>query len=129
AVCLESPIITILHASTALSVDSSAHKALRRFTLLLSLSLTLIFVALCYEPISLWLFCTIFGFKADVASIARFALVFMIPWPAAIAFRRFFQGILIRNRQEKEMSLAAGLRLTFTVLTLMIGYRLQFDAV
>lgn len=129
AVCLESPIITILHASTALSVDRSAHKALRRFTSLLSLCLTLIFVGLCYEPISLWLFCTIFGFTPDVASIARFALVFMIPWPAAIAFRRFFQGILIRNRQEKEMSIAAGLRLTFTVLTLMIGYRLQFDAI
>jgi hypothetical protein len=129
AVCLESPIITILHASTALSVDHQSHRALGRFTYILSGFLTFIFLALCVEPISGWLLCDVFGLSPSVAKRALVALIFMVPWPASIACRRFFQGILIRNRQEKEMSYAALMRLLFTALVLMIGYRLELDAI
>ncbi len=129
AVCLESPIITILHASTALSVDAQSHRALGRFTCILSGLLTLIFLALCVQPLSAWLFCDVFGLRTSVAELAIVALIFMTPWPAAIACRRFFQGILIRNRQEKEMSYAAIMRLAFTALVLMIGYHLKLDAI
>ncbi len=129
AVCLESPIITILHASTALSVDRQSHRALGRFTCILSGLLTLIFLSLCVQPLSGWLFCDVFGLAPSVAELAIVALIFMVPWPASIACRRFYQGILIRNRQEKEMSYAAIMRLAFTALVLMIGYRLELDAI
>ncbi len=129
AVCLESPIITILHASTALSIDVKAHRALGRLTWLLSGLLTFIFLALCVQPLSSWLLCEVFGLSPSIAQLAIVALIFMTPWPAAIACRRFYQGILIRNRQEKEMSYAAIMRLAFTALVLMIGYQLKFDAI
>jgi progressive ankylosis protein len=129
AVCLESPIIPILHASTALRAYPSAHRVLGRFTLIVSLLLTMLLLGLCYEPISIWLFLHIFGLTHDVATMAQMALLLMVPWPAAIACRRYFQGILIRNRQEAALSWAAMVRLMVTALILLLGLVAQFDAV
>lgn len=129
AICLESPIITILHASTALSGNRLSHRALGRFTWLLSGLLTLIFLSLCVQPLSGWILSSGFGLEPSVLEHAIVALILMVPWPAAIACRRFFQGILIRNRQEKEMSYAALMRLLCTALVLIIGYWLHLDAI
>src|SRR5437762_1468056 len=72
AVFLESPIIMILHASTALSIDKASHRSLGRFTLLACGVLTSIFLVACYQPIYQWLFIDFFGVSLEIAMAARF---------------------------------------------------------
>lgn len=127
--CMESPVLTILHASTALSANHKSHIALRRFTLIISILLTIILLFLCYQPIYVWVFSNVFALTAPILETGKIALILIVPLPAAVAFRRFFQGILIRNRQEKEMSFASIMRLLSTVFVLIIGYYFQLDAI
>ncbi len=121
AVFFESPIIMILHASTALSSNKASHRALWHFMLLLCGIITSIFLALCYQPIYRGLFIGLFGVSEEIASVAQLPFILMIPWPALIAIRRFYQGILIRDHQEKPMATAGIIRLLFTIILLWLG--------
>lgn len=129
AVCLESPIIPILHASTALSQHPKAYHSLGRFTLILSSMLTAVFLLLCYQPIADNLLQSVFGVEDSWLDTARLALILMVPWPAAIACRRYFQGRLIRNREERKLSIAAMVRLMFTAGVLLIGLYAHLDVI
>lgn len=46
-----------------------------------------------------WLFLEVFGTTAQIAAAARPAMLWMVFWPALIAWRRFYQGVMIRNKQ------------------------------
>lgn len=127
AVFLESPIIMILHASTALSKNKKSHEALWTFTLFISGILTSIFLVLCFEPIYNWLFFELFAVSQEIAIAARASFYLMIPWPALIAIRRYYQGYLVRDRQEKSIATAGLIRLLFTVGVLWIGTLYNFD--
>ena len=94
---LESPIIMILHASTALSKGRASRRALGWFTLLLSALLTVLFLALAVEPLYSWLLLSVFRSSTEVAREARPALILLTLWPAIIAWRRYYQGQLIAH--------------------------------
>lgn len=121
AVFFESPIIMLLHASTALSSNKNSHRALWHFMLLLCGIITSIFLAFCYQPIYQWLFIGLFGVSEEIARVAQLPFILMIPWPALIAIRRFYQGILICDHQEKPMATAGIIRLLFTIILLWLG--------
>ncbi len=127
AIFLESPIIMILHASTALSANKSSHRALWSFTLLFCGLLTSTFLVLCFQPIYHWLFIDIFGVSQEIAELARFPFFLMIPWPALIAVRRFHQGLLVRDRRERAMAQAGMIRLLFTIGILGLGTKCELE--
>lgn len=129
AILLESPVIMILHASTALSVNAESHRQLWRLTIVLSLCLTGIFAFLSWGPIYEWLLLDVFGANQQVMEAARFGFVLLLPWPGIIAFRRFFQGILIRAGHRSAVAHAGMLRLMFTCMLLWIGVKLQWNGV
>lgn len=129
AALLESPIIMILHASTALSVNRSAHAALWRLTLLLAGFLSSFFLILCWQPVYEWLFLDLFGADSQVLLASRLGFLLLVPWPAVIAIRRFYQGILIRAGHRNAVAHAGIARLAFTCLLLLIGTRFQWDGV
>lgn len=129
AALLESPIIMILHASTALSVNRSAHRALWRITLLLSGLLSSIFLFLCWAPVYHWLFGDIFGADSEVVLAARFGFLLLVPWPAVIGIRRFYQGILIRAGHRNTIAHAGLVRLASTCALLWIGVHFQWEGV
>ena len=37
------------------------------------------------------------GLDPEVSRLSRFALLVFLPWPAAIGYRRFYQGVMIRH--------------------------------
>ena len=121
AVFLESPIIMILHASTALSKQKKSRETLWRFMLLLSAILTGILLVLTQDPIYTWLFLDVFGTTQEIANIAHVTLAFMILWPASIAWRRYFQGLLIRNGNSRYVGYASFGRFGWVVLSLAVG--------
>ncbi|MFT3772632.1 MAG: hypothetical protein QM820_45150 [Minicystis sp.] len=127
AVFLESPIIMILHASTALSRSAASRRALWRFTRLLGGALTAIFVLLAFKPIYDVLLLRIFGAGPSIAAIGRTTFLLVLPWPGIIAWRRFYQGVLIRRGKTRQVGWASLSRLAWVVAILSMGVSLRID--
>ncbi|MGJ5627998.1 hypothetical protein [Nostoc sp. CALU 1950] len=127
AVFLESPIIMILHASTALGNHSASRRALWQFTMIAGLSLSGIFLVLTWEPLYNWLLLDVFGVSSFIATRGRTPFLLMFLWPFVIAWRRFFQGLLIRARKSVPVGWASVARFTWVIVALAIGVNLKSD--
>lgn len=111
SITIESPIINLLATSTALVKNRSTYSLVRRFTIHWCLALTL--VALLFAFTSLfdivvrgWL-----DVPDEVARWVQPGMKIMILWPAAIGWRRFLQGILIRFNHTRKIAWGTALRL------------------
>jgi progressive ankylosis protein len=127
AVFLESPIIMILHASTALGGQAKSRRALWQFTMIAGLSLSGIFLLLTWEPLYNWLLLDVFGVSSSIAVRGRTAFLLMFLWPFVIAWRRFFQGLLIRAQKSIAVGWASVARLTWVIVSLAVGVSLRLD--
>ena len=123
----EAPVIMLLSASTRLARTRADYLRLRVFSILLCGAVTLLLVFLLLPPVFNPLTSTLLGLTADVAAHVRQAMWLLLPWPAAIGMRRFYQGVLIAHHQPGRvavgttarllgMSLTAGLLWTFSDL-------------
>lgn len=127
AVFLESPIIMILHASNALSRSAASRRALWRFTLLLGGLLMATFAILAFRPIYDALLVRLFGAGPSIAAVGRVTFLLMLPWPFVIAWRRFYQGVLIRRGKSRQVGWASLTRLAWVVVALSTGVALRVD--
>lgn len=125
AILLESPIIMLLHASTALNRYRGLYRPLRRFMLLANLAITLFYLGVAFTPLYDVLFRTILGQPAAVVAAARPAFQLMLLWPAAIGWRRFYQGVLINHRQSGRVAMAGFARLGSVTLVVILGVLLR----
>ena len=55
-----------------------------------------------------------------MARIAHVALLIFLPWAASIGYRRFYQGILIRNDLTRRVTYGTMIRLSVIVVTGML---------
>ncbi|HED04289.1 MAG TPA: hypothetical protein ENI60_05940 [Candidatus Fraserbacteria bacterium] len=122
ALLIESPIIMLLAASTALSRDWRSYLALRRFMMGAGLALTAFHALLVYTPLYYVVVRGLLGAPAEIVEPARLGLMIMIPWSWAIAYRRFNQGILIRFNHARAVSAGTLIRLSVLVTALTLGY-------
>ena len=107
----ESPIILIMSASTALVVDRDSFGKLRRFTWGLNTAITLAMLIFVLPPIFALVTQELMGLPPAVAKLANGACALLLPWPAAIGYRRFFQGILIRHGLTRRVAYGTAIRL------------------
>jgi hypothetical protein len=121
---LESPIIMVLHASTALSGWAPSRRALARFVALLATLLTGFFLALSLPAVHLWLTQTIYDLVPEVAAATRSPLLLMCLWPALIAWRRLHQGKLILQGRGRYMGMASLFRVAALATILGLASRL-----
>ncbi|HYF90879.1 MAG TPA: hypothetical protein VD969_01395 [Symbiobacteriaceae bacterium] len=126
AILVESPIIMLLHAASALARDPLAFRALRRFMLWANIGLTVFYALLAFSPLYDLVFRTWLGQPPAVSDAARPAFQVMLLWPAAIGWRRYFQGILIARRHAARVGLASVFRLASLALTVAVGVMLRW---
>jgi hypothetical protein len=112
SVTIESPIINLLATTTALARDRQSYLLIRRFTLHWIAGLTIVaflvaFTGLFDVVVPGWL-----GAPADVAEWVRPGMQIMLLWTAAIGWRRFCQGLLIRFNQTRKIAWGTLIRLT-----------------
>ena len=88
----ESPIIMMLSAANVLVKDRRTYLKLRRFNNLLNLLITLAMLLVLVPPVFYWLTERLIGMPPEVARLTRQATLVLLPWPAAIGYRRFYQG-------------------------------------
>jgi progressive ankylosis protein len=125
AIFFESPIIMILHASNALAPNPQSRRALWRFVLIAGggLSLLLFIIALPFVfPI---LGDRVLGIPPVLIPIAQQVLFLMGPWAGAIAWRRYFQGLLIHHGQANAVAKASLWRLGTVAGILGLGFLRQ----
>ncbi|XYH99336.1 hypothetical protein ACMHYB_06070 [Sorangium sp. So ce1128] len=122
AVLFESPIIMLLHASNALSGAMASRRALFRFMLLAIAVLTGGLLLLASPPFFDLLWRHVLRLDGAVAKRAHTVLCLLVLWPAAIGWRRYFQGLLIRAGHTRQVGLAGLARLAVVVAVLAVGF-------
>ena len=122
ALIIESPIIMLLAASTALSRDWSSYVKLRRFMMVTSAAMTGLHILVAFTPMYFFVIEGILGVPDEIVEPARIGLMIMTPWTWAIAYRRFNQGVLIRFGYSKTIGVGTVIRLSADGLVLMAGY-------
>lgn len=97
ALIFEAPVIMMMSASTALVKNYKSFLQLRRFNYILITSLTFLISFFCLPDIFYFITEYLIGLPAEVSHLTHISVIILIPWPAAIGFRRFYQGILIKT--------------------------------
>ena len=122
AVMVEAPVIMMMSASTAL-VDSLANfRRLRNFTYSLNVGITGFMLLLLFTPLYDFLILKLIALPPEVARLTHTALVILLPWPGAIGYRRFYQGILIRRNLTRRVAYGTVVRLTSMAATALLLY-------
>ena len=109
---IESPIMMLLAASAALVRDRASYLALRRFANMLNALVTLAMAALAIPPVFAFVAVDLIGLPEDIARLTHVATTVLILWPAAIGYRRFYQGILVRHHLTRRVAYGTIVRLT-----------------
>lgn len=110
ALVTEAPVLMLMSASTSLVREAESYRQLRNFSLLLCLGVSTLLVLLCLPPLFDLLALGLLGLSGQVAERAYGALLFLLPWSAAIGMRRFWQGILIRSGQTRRVAIGTVIR-------------------
>lgn len=129
ALVVEAPVIMLLAASTELSRDRVAFRALRRVAHGLGLGLSLLHLLLAATPLFDVVVRRVLDVPAAVLEPARLGLLLLLPWTWSIASRRFHQGLLIRHGRARAVGVGTAVRLTVTSSTLGIGLGLAAPGV
>jgi hypothetical protein len=111
ALMVEAPIIMMMSASTALVSDRTSYLRLRNFTLMLNGGITLLMIILIIPPVFSFLARDLIGLPEEVARLTHITTALLLPWPGAIGFRRFYQGLLIRYNLTRRVAYGTVIRL------------------
>jgi len=111
SVTIESPVINLLATSTALVRDRASYLLVRRFTLHLSVLVTAVAAAVAFTPLFDLVVLNWLGTPAPVAYWVLPGMQIMTLWSAAIAWRRFLQGVLIHCGQTRKVAWGTLVRL------------------
>jgi hypothetical protein len=120
SVTIESPIINLLATSTAMVKDRASYLLVRRFTVHWMVLLTAVTVLLTFTPLFDIVIVGWLDVPEEVAIWVQPGMQIMTLWSAAIAWRRFLQGVLIRFNKTKMVAWGTAVRLV-AVAGIVIG--------
>ena len=121
ALLVEGPVVMLLTAGTALPKDRQSYRRLMHFTHLMAGGLTALHLLIALTPLYGLLVGKLIGAPAEVIELSREGFLLMTPWTAAIAYRRLWQGGLIRFNRTNVVPLTIAARLITTIVVLGIG--------
>ncbi len=122
AMIIESPIIMLMSASTALVTGRNSYRKLKKFTDLLNAGITAIQLIILIPPVFNFIVISLMRMPEDIARLAHIALLIFLPWAASIGYRRFYQGILIRNNLTRRVTYGTLVRLVVIIIMGIILY-------
>ncbi|MCB0729692.1 MAG: hypothetical protein KDC88_01560 [Ignavibacteriae bacterium] len=122
ALIIEAPVIMMMSAATALVKDYGSFKKLRNFNFIISGLITGIMLILLIPSIFDFIAYNLIGLEKQVEELTYKAFFVLLPWPGAIGYRRFYQGIMIRNNLTRRVAYGTVIRLTTMSLTSLSLY-------
>lgn len=121
ALIVESPIIQLLTAGTALPKGAQSYRRLLNFTHILAVLLTGLHLLVGLTPLYHAIVGTLIGVPVELIEPGRRAFLLMIPWTSSIAYRRLWQGVLIRFDRTNVVPITIGARLAVSGTILITG--------
>lgn len=122
AILVEAPVIMLMSAATALVEDRESLRKLRNFSRALNGGTTALLLLVLIPPFYDWLMITLIGLPDEVARLTYGALWILLPWPAAIGYRRFLQGVLIRSGKTRLVAWGTVIRLITMATTALLAF-------
>ncbi len=123
AIIVEAPVIMMMSASTALVSSRQAFHRLRKFGMVLNAQITLVMLVILIPAVYDWLILRTIGLDPEVARLTRVSLMILLPWPAAIGYRRFYQGVLIRHGLTRRVAYGTVSRVAAMSVTAWLLFR------
>ena len=117
ALLFESPIIMIMSASVALVKNRDSYIKLRNFTYMLNATIMSLMLLMIIPPIFRFFTERLIGLPPNISKMVFVACLILLPWPPAIGYRRFFQGLLVRNNLTVRVAYGTIIRLASMALT------------
>ena len=111
ALIVEAPVIMMMTASTSLVKDFASLKKLRQYTWILNAIITAVMLILIIPQVFFFITIDLIGLPLNVAELTHMGTIILLPWPGAIGFRRFYQGVLIRNHATRRVAYGTLIRL------------------
>ena len=109
---IESPIIMLLATAIALVKDEQSFRALRKFVVDLSLLCTVLTFFVAFTPLFDLIARDVMGMPGRIVVAAKPAMQIMLLWTAAIGWRRFYQGVLVKYKQTRFVTWGTAFRLS-----------------
>lgn len=122
AILIEAPVIMLMSAATSVVKDRVSFLKLRTFSYVLCLGTTAALLVLLIPDVYDLLIDDLMGVPDQVADLTYGALWFMLPWPAAIGYRRFLQGVMIRSGKTGLVAYGTVIRLIAMVVAALVGF-------
>jgi progressive ankylosis protein len=122
AILIESPVIMLMSASTALVEDAASYRRLRNFANLLNAASTAVLLLLLVPAVYGATVGGVLGLPEEVTRLVYGSLWLLLPWPAAIGYRRFLHGVMIRSGRTRLVAYGTLLRLGGMAATALALY-------
>jgi hypothetical protein len=126
AILVEAPVIMLMSASIALVEDADSYRRLRNFANGLNAFSTALLLLVLIPPVYFGIMTGVLGLPPRVAELVRGSLWLLLPWPAAIGYRRFLHGVLIRAGRTRRVAYGTLLRLVAMAGTGVLLARADF---
>lgn len=122
---LHSPVIMLLDVSVALSKNLPAFRSIRRFCLLVGIVVTALSLVLTFTPLCGFVLRRLMNIPPAIAdaTVPILRILNLVALP--IAWRRVYQGVLIRYGRTNMVGVATGVRLVVLSTIMVIGQRLH----
>lgn len=122
ALVIESPILQLLTAATALTDDRQRYRRLLHFMHASAILLTLLHLIVGATPLFALLVRVLLRVPEEVIEPSRLAFLTLVPFSAAVGYRRLWQGTLIKYGRTGAIPVTMVARLIATVATLVAGF-------
>ena len=110
AIFIEAPVIDLLSTSTTLATGRTAYHAIRRFTVVIMVGVTIVHAAVTFTPLYFVITRSLLGLPEPVIEALHLPLQLMVPWSALIGWRRHLQGLMIRSGATRPIGVGTTLR-------------------
>lgn len=121
ALIIESPVIMFLTMGTALAKDGQSYRRLLQFTHIMAWGLTALHLLVGLTPLYAAIVGGLVGAPPEVIEPSRTAFLLMTPWAGAIAYRRMWQGVLIRFGRPGIVAYTTAIRLATSGIVALAG--------
>lgn len=121
AMLAEAPVIMLMSAATALVTDAQSFRRMRNFARALGAGATGLVLVVLVPPVHRWLLGEVMHLPSEVADLTYGALWLFLPWPAAIGYRRFLQGVLIRSGRTRLVAYGTVVRVAAMSLVAVLA--------
>ena len=122
ALIIEGPIIQMLSAATAVATHYSNYRRLLNFMHAAAIILTFVHLICAIPPVFYFIASNLLNIDSYLIPSAQKAFICMLPWTAAIGYRRMWQGVLIQDGRTVAVTVSMLLRMTVTCAAAMTGY-------